>query len=362
VTLRAAFVGACPYPVPQGSQVYLAESARALQRRGHDVRLIAYGHGEGPAPEDLRVVRTPRVPGDTFTRSGPNFAKLLLDPLLIRTIRREPADVLFAHNFEALLACLLARTAPVIYQAHNAMADELPYYLGGWVRPFGLWLDRMLPKRAAAVVAPHELLGEYLIECGCERDQTHVVPPPIDTSVFHEAHARGDDPAVLYTGNVDAYQNLPLLTRAMRQVRVTHPRVRLVVLTHNRDEFPEAETLRAQSFDDMRDQLAHDYILAVPRVSWSGFPIKEINAMAAGLPIVACESAGGSVRHEVDGLLVPDNDEAAFAAALLRLIEDRALRQRMGQSSRERAATRHHPDAIGEQLETIALAAYHRHA
>jgi len=153
VTLRAAFVGACPYPVPQGSQVYLAESARALQRRGHDVRLITYGHGEGPAPDDLRVVRTPRVPGDAITRSGPNFAKLLLDPLLVRTIRREPVDVLFAHNYEALLACLLARTAPVVYQAHNAMADQLPYYLGEWIRPFGLWLDRALPKRAAAVIA-----------------------------------------------------------------------------------------------------------------------------------------------------------------------------------------------------------------
>jgi hypothetical protein len=52
--------------------------------------------------------------------------------------------------------------------------------------------------------------------------------------------------------------------------------------------------------------LAPDAVVACPRVSWSGYPIKLLNAMAAGKAIVACASAAYPLTHERDGLVVPD--------------------------------------------------------
>ncbi|MBI1317372.1 MAG: glycosyltransferase [Candidatus Hydrogenedens sp.] len=363
--LRAAFVGACPFPVPQGSQVYLAESARTLQSCGHDVRLITYGHGLGPDPDDLRVVRCPRVPGDSFTKAGPAAAKLWLDPLLALTIRstlrREAVEVVFAHNYEGLIASLagaIGLHTPVIYMPHNALADELPYYFGGagWSAAAGRWMDRTFPRRAQAVAAPHERLADYLIGLGCDPKRTAVIPPPVDAAPFLEPELRGDAPSVLYLGNLDAYQNLPLLEEALQQVRAQRPETPLHVLTHAAAAtLPGAEVIRLGSFADLPAALARDAVVAVPRVSWSGFPMKELNAMAAGLPVVACQSAAGTVRDGIDGLLVPDGDARAFAGALCRLLDDSALRERMGRSARERARTLHSHAVVGHKLEALAL-------
>jgi glycosyltransferase involved in cell wall biosynthesis len=69
-----------------------------------------------------------------------------------------------------------------------------------------------------------------------------------------------------------------------------------------------------------------------------GMPNSVLEAMAAGLPIVATHVSGNVdlVTDGDNGLLVPPGDAAALAAAIGRLLEDPALAQRMGQRSRLR--------------------------
>jgi glycosyltransferase involved in cell wall biosynthesis len=74
-----------------------------------------------------------------------------------------------------------------------------------------------------------------------------------------------------------------------------------------------------------------------------GVPTVILEAMAGGLPVVACDV--GAVRevveHGVTGFLVPANDPAAVARAVRPLIERPALRQQMGESARQRAHERY---------------------
>ena len=361
MSLRTAIVGACPYPVPQGSQVYLRETAHALALAGHDVRIVTYGHGAGGDDGAFPLHRAPRLPGFRRTAAGPSLAKPLADAALVRTLRRvvrdHAIDVVCAHNYEGLLVALAAGKRPIVYFAHNLMFDELPQYFphrmsGAWKRA-GHWLDRCLPRRADAVVAPHARLAEALRGLGCAENAVHVAPPAVDVAAFTPCVAEDAVPPVLYAGNLDRYQNLPLLSEAMRFLRQDLPDARLVVASAQPCALLDAEHVAVPVFDALRAVLAQDAVVALPRVSWTGYPIKLLNAMASGHAVVACESAAHPLRHGENGLVVPDNDARAFASALLRCMTDPALRTRLGARAREDIETMHSRAAAAKALDAV---------
>jgi glycosyltransferase involved in cell wall biosynthesis len=72
---------------------------------------------------------------------------------------------------------------------------------------------------------------------------------------------------------------------------------------------------------------------------WEGLPLAVVEAMMAGLPVVATAVGGipETVLHGETGLLVPPGDAHALASALHRLLQDADLRRRMGEAGRQRA-------------------------
>jgi glycosyltransferase involved in cell wall biosynthesis len=347
MSLRIGVVAACPYPVPQGSQVYIEQTVRALHLAGHQAHLVCYGHGLGNPPADIPVVRCGRLPGDIRTAAGPSVVKPLLDLMLAHTISRGAKthgwQALVAHNYEGLLAALASGVKPVVYVPHNALVDELPHYFGGahWASKAGGWLDRLLPKRADAVVALHQRLADYLIACGCREDRVVVSPPAAPVDVFDGLPPEEDLPYVLYTGNLDQYQNPQLLCDAIQLLRQRLPEVYVVVATHDARSMEGAVTVKALGFNTVAELLQKDAILAAPRVSWSGYPIKLLNAMAAGRPSVACASAAAPLANGETGIVVPDDDAEAFAEALQSLLQNTSLRRRLGVNARQAAMQSH---------------------
>ena len=93
--------------------------------------------------------------------------------------------------------------------------------------------------------------------------------------------------------------------------------------------------------EDMPAVLQAAHIACLPSSYGEGLPKSLLEAAACGLPIVTTDAPGCRevVRDGVNGLLVPVRDAAALAAALRKLIDDAALRRRMGEQSRLRAET-----------------------
>jgi glycosyltransferase involved in cell wall biosynthesis len=96
--------------------------------------------------------------------------------------------------------------------------------------------------------------------------------------------------------------------------------------------------------------LAHDAVLAawrrsavgvVPSITPETFGLVALEAMSAGVPVVASRVGGlpDVVADGETGILVADRRPEAFAAAIATLLDDAALRERMGEAARIRAAT-----------------------
>lgn len=363
--LNIAVVGACPYPVPQGSQVYLRNTALALRDAGHGVHLVTYGYGLGEDPSGLPLHRAANPPFARRTAAGPSPAKPLQDALLARTlarvIRERRIDLVNAHNYEALAVALAVGKRPIVYHAHNAFADELPHFVPhrGCATALGRWLDSTLPRRADLVVTPHERLRGYLMALGCPGERIHTVPPPIDFGPVAPSPREPGSPALLYAGNLDRYQNLNLLGPVMRRVHAAVPEAQLVVATsetRSKMLLRAAElgrVVRADSLAAALEGLPSGAIFVCPRVSWSGFPVKLLNAMAAGLPIVSFQSAGHPLTHTHDALLVPDGDAQAFAEAVVQLLRNGPLRVRLGATARRTVEQIHSRAAASARLDEL---------
>jgi len=86
-----------------------------------------------------------------------------------------------------------------------------------------------------------------------------------------------------------------------------------------------------------------------------GFSNAILEAMSAGLPVVAFDVGGNAeaVVHGETGLLASAGDVAAFAAAIAELLSDGARRKRMGEAGRRRAAERFALDRMVAEMETM---------
>jgi 1,2-diacylglycerol 3-alpha-glucosyltransferase len=364
VPRRIAMVAACPFPSLRGSQVLIRELAQSLADRGHLLHLVTYPQGESVVA--LRGIRVHRVRSPRFaTRpGGRGWRRLVLDLSLVRTlyrvVRRERIEVIHAHNYEAPLAGFFVRWltgVPVVYHSHNALSDELAYYFApGWrrrvARYFGGFLDRHVPRRADFSIALTPELETFLRGCGVPATSVATIAPTtapsrLPANVSDGNGAFGERFVVMYTGNLDPYQDLDVLGAGIANLLITVPRTLLLVVTHEATweqrvgarllhlvEAGVARVIVAPAFSVVRRLMAQADVLVCPRRSWSGFPIKLVNYMASGRPVVAAEGSAKGVVDGETGLVFRNGDADALAGALRRLAHDPVLRARLGARAR----------------------------
>jgi glycosyltransferase involved in cell wall biosynthesis len=105
---------------------------------------------------------------------------------------------------------------------------------------------------------------------------------------------------------------------------------------------------------DIGSELASASVFALSS-RFEGFGMVIVEAMSKGLPVVSFNCPRGPaeiISDGVDGLLVPNGDVDAFAAALLSVIRSRSMRERMGAAGLEKALT-FSPDRIGERWDEL---------
>jgi glycosyltransferase involved in cell wall biosynthesis len=150
-----------------------------------------------------------------------------------------------------------------------------------------------------------------------------------------------DDGYLMFVGALGPHKGLDVLLGARRQMRNRPP---LVLVGTRRADTPP--------LDDPEIFVAHDVpsaevmaawlrssVAVVPSVWPEPLGLVAVEAMLAGRPVVASDAGGlrDVVRDGTTGLLVPPGDAVALAAALDRLLDDPALRDRLGRAGREHA-------------------------
>jgi phosphatidylinositol alpha-mannosyltransferase len=340
---------ACPYAwdAPGGVQVHVRELADHLAGRGHEVLIVAPADAR-TADRDVRVVGRPvRIP------YGGKVAPISFSPGSWRRIREtlrvfEP-DVVHAHEPLSPSTSMLvvrAATTPVVATFH---AGHDRSRLMSAAAPLLRSTFRKLDARIAVSRAAAAFLATAF------RAPVEIVPNGIDAGRWAR-HAvepiAGLPPGrrILWASRLDPQKGFPLLVRAFATLAGEIEDAQLVVVGDGRDRhavdaLPPAIRERVTMVGavpnaDLPPYHAAADVFVAAATGHESFGVILVEALAAGLPVVATDIAGYRevVRDAIDGILVPPGDAAALAAAVGRVLREPELAARLAAAGPSRAA------------------------
>ncbi|QOJ13632.1 MAG: glycosyltransferase [Planctomycetia bacterium] len=337
---------------PGGTPLRIARLARGLRRLGQRVAVIGMG-ARGPVADSLRDQGIPVFTADA--RNPRDFCAVLRLCAIVRAFRPQIVHATLTH------ANLAARAAGVLCGVPVVTATatiEVERRWHAWAERLTRQLDRAHLVNSAAVAAhtarafgrsPRRVLNLGPAPSG---EAAARVGDPVERArLRREARASLDisdhEFVVLWTGRFDPVKRVEL---AIRAVESLSDRPSRLLLAGDGASRPDVERELRLSSAAARTQLlgwqpdlaplyaAADALLLTSRTE--GMPNAVLEAMAAGLPIVATDipPIREVCRDGLEGLLVPDERSGGFAAALRRLCDEPDLRRRLGNSGAARAA------------------------
>jgi len=342
--LRIAFVTARADAVG-GASVHVRDMARWLRDQGHEAHVLT--GGAGPYLDLLDAAEIPTVALSALGRALHPGRDALAAVQLLAALRRLRPDVLSLHSSKA--GALGRAVAPllrlgVLYTPHGwAFATGVPERDARRYRR----IERLLARLPGTIVNVCEAERDLALSAGVGRAERHVVihngmPERPELPLAEPQRA---PPHVVMVARFEPQKDHGTLLRAAAQLTAVPWTLTLVgdgPLRAGVESLARslgiAERVRfAGALTDVAPLLARAQAFALT-TRWEGFPRSILEAMRAGLPVLA-STVGGvheAVQDGETGLVVAPGDVDATATALARLLRDPALRGRLGAAGRAR--------------------------
>jgi glycosyltransferase involved in cell wall biosynthesis len=279
----------------------------------------------------------------TFTIMAPVYYR--------RRLARQNFDVVIEDLNKVPVFSPLWAGRPVVLLVHHLFGNtafqeaSLPLASLTWL------LERPLPRfyRDLPVQAVSRSTADDLVQRGFLADRITVIENGVDLSFYSPDPdvQRFAQPTALYLGRLKRYKRVDLIIRAFARLRDDGVNARLIVAGRGDAEAEIRALVRELKLEDRIELpgfVSEDDKRALFRQAWvhvltspkEGWGISNIEAAACATATVASDSPGlrDSVRHEETGFLVTHGDVAALADRLRQILQDPALRDRLGTGAR----------------------------
>jgi len=348
---------------PGGAETICADVAQGMSARGFDPVVVVPMHGWLSEELARRGVPTHVVPSSG--RMNLSFLTRLYG-----LIRRERAELLHTHLLASAVYGGVAATmagVPVVSTFHG-MADA-PGHSAALRLKFRI--IRHCVSRVAFV--SQSLLDDFVARLPLDASRTAVVyngvrelEVPVEATVRRELDLDENTVLVGAVGNVRPSKSYDVFLHAAQQVLAERADVRFVIVGDDANDLGDGLRQLARqlgiagsvTFLGFRPDVAAIFrALDVFVVSSSadGFSLASVQAMFAGVPVVATRCGGPEeiLDHDRTGLLVPRGDPRALARAITRLLDDRALREGLTREASLEARRRFSLETMLARYETM---------
>ncbi len=316
----------------------------------------------GPAGADSRVLRD--LPGQT-SRAALIRQVISRDPThYLRLLADRRIALIHAHfGVEGVYALPIARRLkiPLVTTFHgfDATTTRLALLTAGHPS----WWNYLLHRRTLAAGGQHficvsEFIRRQVVTLGFPESRTEVHYIGVDTDAIQPTSSRLPEPMVLHVARLVEKKGTRDLIAAFALVRQRVPEAKLVII----GDGPLRASLRrqvqelsltdhvsfrgAQPYAEVLQFMARAWLIALPSVQAKtgdaeGFGLVLAEAAASGVPSVATRHGGipEAVKDGETGVLCAEHDSTTLATAIIDLLRDDALRNRMGRAARRHAET-----------------------
>jgi phosphatidylinositol alpha-mannosyltransferase len=358
----------CPYSfdVPGGVQSHVLQLAEVMRTRGHDVSVLAPSSPHVDLP-DYVVSGGKAVP---IPYNG-SVARLRFGPATHRKVKKwiveGEFDVLHLHEPNApslsMLALMIAE-GPIVATFHTSTTKSLTLSVfQSILRP---WHEKIVGRIAVSDLARRwqmEALGSDAVE----------IPNGVDVASIAEAPLLDGYPrpgkSVLFLGRFDEpRKGMAVLLAGLPQLVAHHPDIEILIVGRGDEDELSSEAgevaghLRflGQADDAVKaSALRSADVYCAPNTGGESFGIVLVEAMAAGTPVVASDldAFRRVLLDGAAGCLVPVDDSAHLAQALIDVLGDDAAARRYVKTATE-AVQRYDWSVVARQImrvyETVA--------
>lgn len=347
-----------------GTELHALRLTRRLIRDGFDVHILHLQSG-GPLWSAYEAMNIPMM--EVPIRGLASWGTVRSAPFIRKTLREWKVDVLHSHDiYGNILSVLWGRLAGVKVVTGRRWLDSVPR------RGLSV-INKLSHVLSSAVVANSDYLARHMRSRErIDPRKIVVIPNSVEEEAFqrvsevdrdHWRTMHGLHPSstvVGFVGRLSTVKNVELLLRAAVVVEAAYPEVEFVIVGDGPEgvflkHLAAQLQLRCVHFTGelpSRPNIHQYFDVSVLCSLSEGAPNSLVEAAAAGIPVVATKVGGVSdiVEDGHTGLLVSSGDVEALARAIMRVIADVPLRQKLGVSAAERARSEYDEDRVVARL------------
>jgi len=245
--------------------------------------------------------------------------------------------------------------APLIITFHEVWSGYWREYLGNWaMAQAGRIIERSIVRLPDLIVSVSNLTSGLLVDnLGADSKRVVHVPNGVDPSMFKAGSHTKEPRTVLYAGRLVPSKRVDLIIEALATVREVYPDARLNIIGDG-PELPPLKSLAEKlglagnvlflgtlpTYQKVADRMMASTMFVMPSIR-EGFGMVVLEAMAASTPVIIVRSKMNAalelVDHESTGLIVEPGNHDAIAEAMIRLLSDDKLYQRLARNGRSLA-------------------------
>ena len=375
--MRALRVALCTdyfYPRIGGVQSHIAGLASELERRGHEVIILAK-HLKTDLPNDSLLISHDKI---VYIESIFPLPIIIVPPKpaeVREVIRRGGFDIVHAHHAFTPTSLLSIGAAeklriPSILTNHTIFIASNSRYI--WVpASYVLYPYRRYINKACLITAVSRAAAKFIGHFA-EDKKIVVVPNGVDIERFESVgkniqFSLSGKPTILYVGRLAYRKGLQVLVRAMPFILKEIPNAHLIIAGKGyMDGFIRMliKSLNLEDYvtmlgfipnENLPELYASSSLFVMPSLYCESFGVTLLEAMASGRPVIASNVGGipEVVKDGVTGLLFKRGDAEDLAEKIIMVLSDRSLAQSLASNAKEIVKERYSWPVIADKMENL---------